>query len=65
MDKCAYYSDRECIETDDCDVLMVNCDECLHVDSEGYCDHKNGSQFPNFVDGLVVCCRQFEKLSNL
>lgn len=51
--------DRECIETDECDSLSVNCDECEYMDSEGYCDNKASSRFPSFVDGLAVCCRQF------
>jgi hypothetical protein len=60
MTKCVYDSNKECIETDDCDLLLVCCDECVDIDSEGYCDNKLGSHFPNFVDGLVVCCNQFK-----
>lgn len=61
MIKCEYYADRECIETNDCDSMFVSCDKCEYIDSEGYCDNKNGSRFPKFVDGLAVCCRQFKK----
>lgn len=62
MTKCEYYADRECIETDECESMFVSCDECECIDSEGYCDNKNGGSFLDFVDGLAVCCKQFEKL---
>lgn len=61
MTKCAYHTDKECIETDDCESLFVSCDECEFIDSEGCCDNINGSRFPYFVDGLAVCCRKFIK----
>lgn len=58
MTRCAY-KDSECVETDDCDSLFVSCDDCEFIDTEGYCDNKRGSRYPNFVDGLAVCCKCF------
>lgn len=58
MSRCKY-KDKECDETDECEKLFVSCDECEHIDSEGYCDNKDGTCFPNFVDGLSVCCKKF------
>ena len=63
MTKCAYHVDRECIEIDGCDLFFVCCDECEYIDSEGYCDNKSGRRSFQFVDGIVVCCKQFKKHS--
>lgn len=61
MNRCKY-QDKECIETDDCESLFVACNECKHMDSEGYCVNKSGSYYLDFVDGLAVCCKCFAKM---